>query len=382
MIITNKSNCCGCTACASICTRNAITMHPDSLGFLYPKINQSACIDCGLCSKVCQFKKDYNTYNNFHTPKILALRLKDEEQLSRSQSGGVFFAIANFIIKANGVVYGAAFTDTWRVTHQKATKEADLEKLRMSKYIQSDLRSIFPSIKEDLKKGLHVLFSGTGCQVSGLKSYIPNNLHCNLTCIDIICHGVPSPRIWEEYIAYLERTRKSKILKACFRDKRFGWHGATESFLYENGKEEFRKTSNHLYFSGLSTRESCAQCYFTNLKRVGDITIGDFWGIPKDSPYEDGKGLSLAIINSPKGDFLINKILTQFCVEESTLENCLQPQLERPAKMNPRHKKFRKDYTQKGFLYIAKHYSDIGWRYKKETIISTLKNRIKLIIKQ
>ena len=378
--IKDKSNCCGCTACASTCAYNAITMTPDSLGFLYPQVNAGLCVNCGLCDKICQFHDNYERYGNYDTPHACQFRLKQDEQLKKSQSGGAFFAIADKFIAEGGVVYGAAFTKTWIVTHQKAADDQSLSALRMSKYVQSDMRGVFTQVKEDLKNGIKVLFSGTACQVAGLKSYIPNRLHENLFCIDVICHGVPSPKIWDDYIAYLQQSRKSKIIKACFRDKRFGWHGARESFLFENGKEEFRRTSNYLYFSGLSIRESCSKCYYTNLKRVGDITLGDQWGIPKDSIYEDDKGLSLILINSEKGKLLFEG--AELMAEIISLQECMQPQLQYPSTLHPAHYIFIADYENRGFLYVAKKYGDKGWRYKLKRIIKIIKDLIRPLIRR
>lgn len=377
--IDNKYNCCGCTACASICAHDAITMTPDGLGFLYPKVNLELCVNCGLCDKVCQFHNNYNRYDNYDSPLAYQFRLSQDEQLKKSQSGGAFFAIADKFIADGGVVYGAAFTDTWRVTHQKASDKQTLSVLRMSKYVQSDLRGVFRQIKDELKNGVRVLFSGTACQVAGLKAYIPNLLRKNLFCIDIVCHGVPSPKIWEDYLAYLQKTRGSQIVKACFRDKRFGWHGARESFLFENGKEEFRSTSNYLYFFGLSMRESCSNCHYTNFKRVGDITVGDQWGIPKDSPYEDDKGLSLILINSDKGKQLFENLEKK--AEGISIKDCLQPQLRLPSKLHPDHQRFVYDYETRGFLYVAKKYGDLGWRYKKNCLIKCIKDFVRLIKK-
>lgn len=375
--ITEKKNCCGCTACESICAHNAITMQPDALGFLYPIVDANKCVKCGLCDKVCQFHNDYKRYDNFDVPLVYGLRLKENGQLMCSQSGGAFWGIAQHIIGNNGIVYGAAFESSWRVTHQKATTADELERLRMSKYVQSDMRGVYKLVKEDLKNGNTVLFSGTACQVAGLKAYIPAKMHTNLICIDIICHGVPSPKIWEDYIKYLEARYKSRIVKACFRDKRFGWHGAKETFKFENGEEAARETNNRLYFSGITKRVSCANCKFTNLKRVSDITVGDFWGIPKDSPYEkDNKGLSLALINSDKGLELFNNIKEKFIIEESNTTDCLQPQLKYPSRVSPLQDKFVKDYSTNGYLYAAKRYSDIGWRFHYRK----MKNEIKMLI--
>lgn len=369
IIIDNKSNCCGCTACESICTHNAITMQPDELGFLYPVVDASKCVECGLCEKVCQFNSNYKRYDNYDKPLVYALRHKEQEQLMRSQSGGAFFGIAWHILNKGGIIYGAAFNDCWKVIHQKATTPEELEKLRMSKYVQSDISGVFKQVKEDLKQGHIVLFSGTACQVAGLKAYIPAKMHQSLICVDIICHGVPAPKIWEDYINYLEVRYKSKIVKACFRDKRFGWHGAKETFKFANGKEVVRYTSNMLYFTGKSMRESCANCKFTNLKRVGDITIGDFWGIPKDSHYEkDNKGLSLALVNSDKGKEIFDTIKEEYIVEESNTTDCLQPQLQYPSKMSPLHDVFVNDYSKHGFQYVAKKYGDISWKFKAKAL--------------
>ena len=378
--IDNKFNCCGCTACSSICSHGAITMVPDSLGFLYPKTNAELCMNCGLCDRVCQFHEKYERYDNYDTPYAFQFRLLQEDQLKKSQSGGAFFAIADRFIASGGIVYGAAFTNTWRVTHQKAVDNQSLSGLRMSKYVQSDVRGIFSQIKKELKNGNSVLFSGTACQVAGLKSSVPKQLHEKLFCIDIICHGVPSPKIWEDYLAYLQDLRGSHIVRACFRDKRFGWHGARESFLYENGKEDFRKTNNYLYFSGLSMRESCSHCHFTNLKRVGDISVGDQWGLSKDSPYEDDKGLSLVLVNSEKGKQIFE------CIEKNaqkiSLQDCIQPQLCHPSNLNPAHQKFVRDYETNGFLYVAKKYGDLGWRYEWKCFISRIKDIIRPLIRK
>lgn len=383
-MLENKKDCCGCTACASICSHNAITMQPDEMGFLYPSVDINKCVDCGLCDRVCQFNSNYNRYENYNKPFAFSVRLKDENQLQKSQSGGAFIAIANQILSKGGIVYGAAFTSTWRVTHQRACSIEELEKLRMSKYVQSDLRGVYPSVKQDLQSGKLVLFSGTACQVAGLKSYIPKRLHENLICIDIICHGVPSPRVWEDYIMYLEDKYHSKIVKACFRDKRFGWHGATESFLFANGKEVFRKTSNKLYFTGLSTRECCSYCHYTNLNRVGDITIGDFWGIPEDLSFsKDEKGVSVVFANSEKGSEYVDMIRDIAIIEAYPVNACLQPQLERPSTQNPLHDQFAADYVNYGFKQTASRYNALGSRYYidewKQSVRSLVGNILRFI---
>ena len=370
-------DCCGCTACASICSHEAITMKEDSLGFLHPHIDSSKCINCGLCEKVCQFNPTYSRFKNYDVSKVYLARIKSNNQLRKSQSGGLFYAIAIKFIQNGGIVYGAAFNDKWHVSHQRVDNSTDLEKLRMSKYVQSDMRGIMPYVKKDLSQDKTVLFSGTPCQISGLKSFIPERLHANLFCIDIVCHCVPSPKIWSDYIKYLENKRRKQLIAVQFRDKRFGWHGARESFLYNDGTLEFRRTNNTLFSKLLSIRRSCTNCPYTNLRRVGDITLGDFWGLPKNSKYEDNKGVSLVLINSEKGESVLDDIKETCIIIPGDNYDYKQSQLREPVKINPLRSQFLEDYTTKGFKYIAYRYSDCGWRYKKDRFISSIKTLLK-----
>lgn len=376
--INDKMYCCGCTACASICFQQAIVMQPDELGFKYPTVDLGKCIECGLCEQVCQFRPDYERYDNYDIPKAYSLRVKDTNQLMHSQSGGAFWAFATKIIKDGGVVYGAGFHKIWRVVHKRVSSLIELEDLRMSKYVQSDIEGIFIQIKRDLMSGVEVLFSGTSCQVAGLKKFIPRRLHSHLICIDIICHGVPSPKIWEDYITYIERINSSQIQSTCFRDKKFGWNTNKQRFTLSNGNVIYGEISNYLYFRGLSIRECCANCYFTNTQRVGDLTIGDFWSIEKyTSKYNDDLGVSLILINSLVGDDMLNRIKDIIEIEEFQLNMCIQPQLENPVALNQKVSDFRTDYIKYGFMYIAKKYGNLGWNYRMQYI----KNRIKKIIK-
>lgn len=381
MINPQKQDCSGCTACASICPRAAIELKPDELGFLYPKVDLHKCVKCGLCEKTCQFNKEYQRYDNYETSQAYAFRLKEDYQLKRSQSGGAFYAVAKQFISTGGAVYGAAFTENWEVRHIRVKNETDLERLRMSKYVQSNIRGILPLIKKDLVEGTPVLFSGTACQVAGLKSYIPYKLHSHLLCVDIICHGVPSPRIWKDYINYLGNKHHSKIKEVCFRDKKYGWHGARETYTFANGDTEARRTYNHLYFNGLTLRLCCATCKFTNTQRVGDITLGDMWGLPKDSPYEDGKGLSLVLVNSDKGNVFFSSLRGDYLVEAKELEECRQPQLAHPTIMAPQYRNFVCEYEKRGFLYVVHKYGDMGWRYKLNQTRDTIKDIFRHLIK-
>lgn len=378
--LLETKDCCGCTACFNICPQSAITMIPDKLGFKYPVINEKLCTDCRLCDKICQFKQDYKTYNDSYEQVYYAARLIDTDQLLRSQSGGVFYAIANLILKRNGVVYGAAFDKSFSVRHFFAENIGELDKLRTVKYVQSDLGSIFNDIKCLLQNSRLVLFSGTACQVAGLKSFIPRKLHHQLICIDLICHGVPSPRIWQDYLLFLKKKYKSRITSVHFRDKRFGWHGAVESFKFETGKIVFRNTYNKLYFSGLTVRESCSICPFTDIKRVGDITIGDYWGADKKSIYEiDNKGVSVVLVNTNKGASIFENVKEYLTIESLSVSDILrnQPQLQHPAALNDKYSKFLNDYQRHGFEYAARRYGAMGFRFLISKVINKIKHYIR-----
>lgn len=234
--IKNKDDCCGCTACASICPKDAITMEPDALGFKYPKVDLEKCIDCGLCEKVCAFNDNYDKSLNLPQPDAYAARHKDMHEIETSRSGAAFIAISDRILEKGGVVYGAGFADHFRVVHKRATTKEERDEFKGSKYVQSDLTGVFRQVKKDLKEGLTVLFSGTPCQTSGLASYVGKKLRENLILVDIVCHGVPGPYMWRDYLDYLEKKQGSKICLVNFRDKQeYGWTAHKETFKFVKG---------------------------------------------------------------------------------------------------------------------------------------------------
>ena len=249
--------------------------------------------------------------------------------------------------------------------------------MRYSKYVQSDLNGIFHSVKCDLKKGHNVLFAGTPCQVSGLRAYIGKPYSDQLTTVDLVCHAVPSPQIWKDYIKYIEQRYKSKVRSALFRDKKWGWSKCKETFLLSNNKTLTRRTYDDLYFQLYTVRESCSNCKFTNLNRVGDITIGDFWGWGKNhKEFNDDKGISLVLINTTKGQILFNGIKDSVHYVESSVTECMQPQLNTPIVLNPRREDFIADYKAHGFEYVGKKYADLGIKSRVIQLLRDIKNRI------
>lgn len=361
----NKYNCCGCSACAARCPKQAIEMRPDDMGFLYPVIDDGKCIDCGVCGKVCNFQPNDLMQHEVSVKEVFGGRLKDEDSLARSQSGGAFWALATNIIKNHGVVYGAAFSPDFTAVHIRATTMEELEALRGSKYVQSRICDTYREVKDDLKGGRVVLFSGTPCQVAGLYGYLGSVSADNLFTVDLVCHGVPAPQVWKDYLAYIEKQSNKKIARCIFRNKSFGWGSHIETFYFADGT----KTSNHifrdLFYSHLIIRESCHHCPYANLHRVSDITIGDYWGWESiSSRFNDKKGVSLFLINTDKGKTMFKSAQGALEYEKSNLGDCLQPQLKAPAFRPDSKDKFLMDYSNRGFDYVIRRYGFVGWRYK------------------
>ena len=354
--ITDPRYCCGCTACQSICPREAISMRPDDLGFLYPVIDESKCNKCNLCSKVCSFNKDYPK-NQVDVVEAYAVRHKDISEIEKSRSGAMFVAITDYIIDNGGIVYGAGYKGHYVVTHKRAKNKEERDEFRGSKYVQSELNGIFRSVKNDLKSGLLVCFSGTPCQTSGLRSFLDTTRTelTNLITIDIVCHGVPSPYIWRDYLAWTEKQHKGVAETISFRDKQFGWAAHKESFTI-NGKKIVCDTYTNLFYKHIMFRHSCHICHYTNTARPSDITIADFWGWEKVDVNlnKDDKGVSLVLVNSVKGKELFNIIKDNVHFIETKIEFVMQNNLQRPSAVSPQRMNFERDYKSKGFEYVLK----------------------------
>ena len=367
--IKNPADCCGCTACASICTHDAITMKPDALGFLYPEVNNSKCIDCGLCEKVCAFNDHYDTSLNLEKPLAYAARHKDINEVETSRSGAAFIAISDYILEKGGVVYGVGYTDHFRVVHKRATTKEERNEFKGSKYVQSDMNTVFRNVKKDLQDGLSVMFSGTPCQTSGLNSYVGKRLRENLYLVDIVCHGVPSPYIWRDYIAHLEKKQGAPIVWVNFRDKqKYGWVAHHETFKFKGKKN--KKSFKFLFYNHIMFRKSCGNCHFANTKRPSDITIANFWGWEKiDTNFnKDNKGCSLVLLNTEKGYKLFEVVKDRMTTISANLEDCLQPNLQYPTTIHPKQIDFEKDYKCYGFDYVLKKYSNKGFKYNLKRI--------------
>lgn len=384
--ISDKKKCCGCTACDAICPTSAIHMKPDQLGFLYPSVDLSKCIDCHLCEKVCAFTPDYETPFNLKEPIIYGARHKDITEVAKSRSGGIFAALSDYVLDQGGVVYGAGYDETFRVIHKRVDNERERNQLRGSKYVQSDIRGIYKLVEKDLKAGIKVLFSGTPCQLAGLNSYLKlRRIDClNLLTCDIVCHGVPSPYVWRDYLQYLQHRTKLAIVAVDFRDKTdLGWTAHKESITYSNNIKHVYNHFTLAFYKHIMLRDSCESCPYTNFRRTGDITLADFWGWEKtgEKINNDDKGLSLILVNTPKGHEVFKTIESNLDYFTTAKQLCLQPQLQHPSIFHPDAKKFSESYAQHGFKYTMEKYGFIGWKYKSKKISGNIKRLIKSLVK-
>ncbi len=358
--IDDRSQCCGCSACRAVCPHDAIVMKPDSLGFMYPEVDQDRCAECGLCEKVCSFKPQVQS----GSPEAYAVRHKDGQEVAGSTSGAVFVALSDHVLENGGSVYGAAFDESFRVVHKRAVTSQARDSMRRSKYVQSNLGDVFRQVRDDLKNGMIVLFSGTPCQTAGLGSYIGPVLSRNLLLVDIVCHGVPSPKVWEEYLAWQEKKHGSKVLEADFRDKSHGWRSHKESFVFSDGKVP-DTSYTYLFYEHLTLRESCGACHFANVARPSDLTLADYWRKDKKVPEFalDGKGCSLVLCSSPKGKEFLHAAADCLHMVKTELSECMQPNMKAPSRLHPQREAFRRDFAAKGLEHVMKRYGDLGWRY-------------------
>lgn len=362
MKICNKENCYGCNACVNVCPKKVIEVKNESDGFLYPEIDEKECVNCGMCTLVCPgFDSNLKSIVNKVNIKEYACTHLNCDVISTSQSGGAFYGLAEVVLNKRGIVYGAAFDTDNKVSHLKVENVEDLWKLQGSKYVQSDIGSIFQEIGKYLLSKNKVLFSGTSCQVAGLNLYLnsKNISQDDLITCDFICHGVPSPIVFKEYIAFLEKKYKAKINHPNLRDKKMkDWKTPIESYKDSNDNIHTETLWNELFYSDMILRISCGNCKFNKEYYVSDITIGDFWGGEKyiDDFSNYPNGISVVLAHTIKGNKLIKE--GKFNLQE--IQNYDQKNLNISTTISHQSDNFWRTYYEKGFEFALKRFTSYG----------------------
>ena len=309
--ILDKAKCSGCEACAASCPKQCIQMQADSEGFQYPVANKEQCIQCKICDTVCpiQFKSNRNAVKY-----TVVAQHKVPEQRYNSASGGAFFGLAETVIESGGIVYGVVFDENFFVKHKRAESLADVEAMQGSKYVQSEMKDIYKTLRSDLESGRMVLFSGTPCQVEGIKRWLKKD-YSNLYTVDLVCHGVASPKVWNKYCNFLEKQHGSSMKSYSFRSKEKGYHLNGTKICFKNGDEIYANDKSekndfmHLaYYDKICSRPSCHDCAFKSLERISDLTLFDCWSLSEVAPeMEDDMGTTTIMVYTEKGNDLLRE---------------------------------------------------------------------------
>ena len=402
ILFHDKTECCGCEACVNICPQKAIHMEEDEYGFRYPSIDESLCVGCGLCQRVCGYKQVEES--NVPISTYVACTLNTD--IMKSASGGVFASLAKSIIEMGGIVYGVSMENIngeLIPMHIGIEAELDLIKLQGSKYVQSVMGDTYNQVKKQLMRGRKVLFSGTPCQVAGLKAYVGDISKDNLLLVDIICHGVPSVSFYQGYIKELEGKLKGKVTDFKFRDKTSGW-GLVGKVSYLNKKNEakskliYARESSYyqLFLKGDVYRENCYSCKYASGNRQGDITLGDYWGIEHEHPeylvanggdFDEAQGISCMLINTSKGKAYLEQVSEGLRTGISSFEKAARKngQLCHPTETSDRRQMILDMYVKGGYREVdtwfkRKNLAKIPFVFVLDRIPVSVKKKIRRIL--
>lgn len=383
--IVNKESCSGCTACYNICPKKCIKMKQDEEGFLYPEVDKEKCVNCELCETICPLKQK-KVEDDEKKVEFYVMTNKNKQIKKESTSGGIFSVFAKKIIEEKGIVFGAVFNDDFVVIHKGIETIEGLQKFRGSKYVQSKLGDVFVQVKEELDRQRKVLFSGTPCQVAGLKAFLRKDYE-NLYCIDLVCRGVPSPMYFEKYKEQKIKSQKSNINKIAFREKTYGYSSSTMSIYFENGKEYHNGHESDemikAFMKGLCSKPACYKCNFKTIYRpYSDITLGDFWNPESIEPKEEfTRGATLVIVQSNKAKELVDLVKNEIYSKKIDYETAILHNgngkkeaslLIRADKKPPQREEFLRDAAKLDFRTLKK-------KYLQETMKEKTKEKLKPI---
>lgn len=383
--ITDRQDCCGCSACASICPRHCITMQADSEGFLYPVVNESDCIDCGLCEKVCNV---LHPYEKREPLRVLAAINKDEQVRLKSSSGGIFHILAQKTISEGGVVFGARFDEHWQVVIDYTEDMKGVEAFMGSKYVQARMETAYTDARRFLNEGRNVLFSGTPCQIAGLHKILKKT-YDNLLTVDFICHGTPSPKVWGMYLDEVMREGQ-RISSVEFRNKEKVWKNFSFHLRYNEEDKTISMLSpfsqNHFmraFLRDIILRPSCYDCKTKGCSSQSDITIADFWGIQTVFPdMDDDKGTGLVFINTIKGQGAMD--FSQIEVREITYERVkpLNPACYRSVAPHPKREEFFSRLDKENLIQLINDCTKPTSRQQIRLQFSRCKSLVKRVLKR
>lgn len=385
LIYRNKSECSGCKACLYVCPKNAIDMIVDVKGFEYPMVADEKCVKCNKCVKVCHQKQSIISEKS---TQVYGIKNRNDEIREASSSGGFFNELMEYVINNGGYVFGAIYDHDFNVIHKGTNSLNEGYRFKGSKYVKSDTKKTYLEVKELLEVGNLVLYSGTPCQIHGLKMYLGNVDLDNLITCDNVCHGTPSPKIFKEYREALEEKYNSKITELTFRYK---VDNSTQnmSVTFENNcryiAKNYEDTYYKLFLENINLRDCCFSCKYSNVERISDFTMADFWGIEKiNDEFEDGKGVSLILVNSNKARLIFNSIQCKFNVIETTIDKALQINLIHPSIASSYKDTFWSNYSKMGYRYAIKRYNNksIAKVFKKYIKIALIKVQDYIILKK
>lgn len=370
----NKYDCNGCGICTLMCPKNCIQMKEDQAGFLYPVIDETKCIHCGNCKRICSNIK----IKNENKAKAFIAINKNEEERNKSASGGMFIILAKYVIEQKGIVFGVEYDSNLNVNHAEANTIEKCQKFMGSKYVRSNMIGIYKRVEEYLKQGKLILFTGTPCQCNALKVYLKKEYNNLITC-EIVCHGNPSPKVFKKYKEELEQRNKSKVKDIKFRSKENGWKNSTPIIEYENGTKQEDPTFYKAFMAELISRPSCHTCPFVDEPRVADFTIGDMWGIEKINPnMDDGKGTSLFIANSEKAINILKEVENRLKIEEVDINLAFLYNHCKNVEENPKKDEFfKKIDNTKSIIKLMQKYSKTPLIMKIKRKLINIKNKTK-----